>query len=244
MPERLQKIVAAAGVASRRKAEQLILDGRVSVNGQTVTRLGTKVDPQQDHVKVDGKLIRPEPLEYFIVNKPQGVLSAASDPLKRPLVTRLVRSQRRLYPVGRLDFQSEGLMILTNDGELTRGITRAGTLEKVYQVKVRGQPAQEKLDRLCGGMRIEGEKFARCEIRELKRARNCWFEVVLREGRNRQIRRMFEHMGHPVMRVRRTAIGPVTLGNLPPGGYRKLTFREVQLLQDKKKRKQKSKKSG
>ena len=244
MPERLQKIVAAAGVASRRKAEQLILDGRVSVNGQTVTRLGTKVDPQQDHVKVDGKLIRPEPLEYFIVNKPQGVLSAASDPLKRPLVTRLVRSQRRLYPVGRLDFQSEGLMILTNDGELTRGITRAGTLEKVYQVKVRGQPAQEKLDRLCGGMRIEGEKFARCEIRELKRARNCWFEVVLREGRNRQIRRMFEHVGHPVMRVRRTAIGPVTLGNLPPGGYRKLTFREVQLLQDKKKRKQKSKKSG
>ncbi|MCH8319917.1 MAG: rRNA pseudouridine synthase, partial [Acidobacteria bacterium] len=130
MLERLQKVVAAAGVASRRKAEQLILEGRVSVNGQTVTRLGTKVDPRKDHVKVDGKLIRPEPLEYFIVNKPQGVLSAASDPLQRPLVTQLVRSQRRLYPVGRLDFQSEGLMILTNDGELTRWITRAGTLEK------------------------------------------------------------------------------------------------------------------
>ncbi len=244
MPERLQKVVAAAGIASRRKAEQLILEGRVSVNGQTVTRLGTKVDPQQDHVKVDGKLIRPEPLEYFIVNKPQGVLSAASDPLKRPLVTQLVRSQARLYPVGRLDFQSEGLMILTNDGELTRRITRAGAMEKVYQVKVHGQPTREKLDRLCRGMRVEGEKFAPCQIRELKRARNCWFEVVLREGRNRQIRRMFEHLGHLVMRVRRTAIGPLVLGNLRPGGYRKLTSREVQLLQDKKKRRQKTKKSG
>ncbi len=244
MPERLQKIVAAAGIASRRKAEQLILEGRVSVNGQTVTRLGTRVDPQQDHVKVDGKLIRPEPLEYFIVNKPQGVLSAASDPLKRPLVTQLVRSQSRLYPVGRLDFQSEGLMILTNDGELTRRITRAGTLAKVYHVKVHGQPTQEKLDRLCKGMSIEGEKFARCEIKEFKKARNCWFEVVLREGRNRQIRRMFEHVGHLVMRVRRTTIGPLTLGNLSPGGYRKLSTREVHLLQNKKKRKQKSKKSG
>jgi len=239
MLERLQKVVAAAGVASRRKAEQLILEGRVSVNGQTVTRLGTKVDPRQDHVKVDGKLIRPEPLEYFIVNKPQGVLSAASDPSNRPLVTQLVRSKRRLYPVGRLDFQSEGLMILTNDGELTRRITRAGNLKKVYQVKVHGQPSQENLDRLCGGMSIEGEQFARCKIRELKRARNCWFEVVLHEGRNRQIRRMFEHLGHRVMRVRRTAIGPLVLGDLSPGGYRKLTFGEVQLLQEKKKPKQK-----
>ena len=244
MLERLQKVVAAAGVASRRKAEQLILEGRVSVNGQTVTRLGTKVDPRQDHVKVDGKLIRPEPLEYFIVNKPQGVLSAASDPSNRPLVTQLVRSKRRLYPVGRLDFQSEGLMILTNDGELTRRITRAGNLEKVYQVKVHGQPSQEKLDRLCGGMSIEGEQFARCEIRKLKRARNCWFEVVLHEGRNRQIRRMFEHLGHRVMRVRRTAIGPLVLGDLSPGDYRKLTSGEVKLLQEKKKAKQKSKKSG
>lgn len=244
MLERLQKVVAAAGVASRRKAEQLILEGRVSVNGQTVTRLGTKVDPRQDHVKVDGKLIRPEPLEYFIVNKPQGVLSAASDASNRPLVTQLVRSKRRLYPVGRLDFQSEGLLILTNDGEFTRGITRAGHLEKVYQVKVHGQPSQEKLDRLCRGMSIEGEQFARCEIRELKRARNCWFEVVLWEGRNRQIRRMFEHVGHRVMRVRRTAIGPLVLGDLPPGGHRKLTSRELQLLQEKKKPKQKNKKSG
>jgi 23S rRNA pseudouridine2605 synthase len=244
MPERLQKIVAAAGIASRRKAEQLILEGRVCVNGQTVTRLGTKVDPQKDHVKVDGKLIRPEPLEYFIVNKPQGVLSAASDPSKRPLVTQLVRSRARLYPVGRLDFQSEGLMVLTNDGELTRRLTRAGTMEKVYQVKVHGQPSREKLDRLCRGMRIEGEKFAPCEIRELKKARNCWFEVTLREGKNRQIRRMFEHVGHLVMRVRRTAIGPLILGDLRPGGYRKLSTREVQLLQDKKKQKQKSKKSA
>ena len=244
MPERLQKIVAAAGIASRRKAEQLILEGRVSVNGQTVTRLGTKVDPQQDHIKVDGKLIRPEPLEYFIVNKPQGVLSAATDASKRPLVTQLVPSRARIYPVGRLDFQSEGLMVLTNDGELTRRLTRAGTMEKVYQVKVHGQPTREKLDLLRRGMRVEGEKFAPCEIRATKKDRNCWFEVTLREGKNRQIRRMFEHMGHLVMRVRRTAIGPLVLGNLSPGGYRKLSTREVQLLQDKKKRKQKSKKSA
>ena len=234
MPERLQKIIAAAGIASRRKAELLILEGRVSVNGQRITQLGTKVDPGQDHVKVDGKLIRSEPLEYFIVNKPQGVLSAVSDPLRRPLVTQLVRSKKRLYPVGRLDFQSEGLMILTNDGELTRRITRAGAMEKIYQVKVRGKPTQEKLDRLSGGMRIEGDKFAPCKITELKRARNCWFEVTLREGKNRQVRRMFEYLGHPVMRVRRTAIGPLALGKLPPGGYRKLSAREVQLLQMKK----------
>ena len=235
MLERLQKIVAAAGIASRRKAEEFIRQGRVSVNGRTVTQLGTQVDPQQDHIKVDGRLIRPEPLEYFIVNKPQGVLSAVSDRSERPLVTDLVRSRRRLYPVGRLDFQSEGLMILTNDGDLTRKITRAGKMEKVYQVKVRGQPTQEKLERLCRGIRIEGEKFSSCKIAGLKRARNCWFKVVLREGKNRQIRRMFEHIGHPVMRCRRTAIGGVTLGDLPPGGYRKLTSREVQLLQGKKK---------
>jgi pseudouridine synthase len=244
MRERLQKIVAAAGIASRRKAEELIRKGRVSVNDQTVTQLGTKVDPQKDRIKVDGRLIRPEPLEYFMVNKPQGVLSAVSDPSKRPLVTDLVRSPRRLYPVGRLDFQSEGLMILTNDGALTRKITRAGTMEKIYKVKVRGQPAQEQLDRLCVGITVEGEKFSRCRIAELKKARNCWFEVVLREGKNRQIRRMFEHIGHPVMRVRRMAIGGVTLGDLKPGASRKLTSREVQLLQGEKKQGQESKKSG
>ena len=244
MLERLQKIVAAAGIASRRKAEELIRQGRVSVNDRIVTQLGTQADPQKDHIKVDSRLIRPEPLEYFIVNKPQGVLSAVSDRSKRPLVTDLVRSRRRLYPVGRLDFQSEGLMILTNDGALTRKITRAGKMEKVYKVKVRGQPAQEKLDRLCGGITVEGEKFSKCKIAELKKARNCWFEVVLREGKNRQIRRMFEHIGHPVMRVRRMAIGGLTLGDLPPGGYRKLTTREVQLLQGEKNPEQESKKSG
>jgi len=244
MLERLQKIVAAAGIASRRRAEELIRQGRVSVNDRTVTQLGTQADPQRDHIKVDGRLIRPEPLEYFIVNKPQGVLSAVSDRSKRPLVTDLVRSRRRLYPVGRLDFQSEGLIILTNDGALTRKITRAGKMEKVYKVKVRGQPTQEKLDRLCGGITVEGEKFSQCKIAELKKARNCWFEVVLQEGKNRQIRRMFEHIGHPVMRVRRMAIGGVTLGDLPPGGYRKLTSREVRLLQGEKKPEQESKKSG
>jgi 23S rRNA pseudouridine2605 synthase len=244
MQERLQKIVAAAGIASRRKAEQLILDGQVTVNGQTVIQLGTKADPRQDHIKVGGKLIHPEPLEYYLVNKPPGVLSSVSDPMNRPLVTGLVKSRGRLYPAGRLDFQSEGLMILTNDGALTGKITRSGAIEKRYRVKVRGEPSEEKLGRLRNGVTIDGESFSPCKITVLKQARNCWYEVVLRQGRNRQIRRMFDHIGHPAMRIRRTAIGPLKLGDLPPGGFCKMLPREVKALMEDKKRGTKRRKAG
>lgn len=244
MRERLQKIVAAAGIASRRKAEQLIAEGHVTVNGQTVTKLGTQADPQQDHIKVDGKRIRPEPLRYYVVNKPRGVLSAVSDPLKRPLVTQLVHSHCRLYPAGRLDFQSEGLIILTNDGRLTRRITRSGEVEKEYRVKVRGQPSDQKLERLRRGAKIDSERFRSCKITVLKQVRNCWCKVILRQGKNHQIRRMFEGIGHPVMRIRRTAIGAVSLGDLAPGGYRKMTPQEVRSLQGEKTRKPRSKKTG
>ncbi|MEE8348371.1 MAG: pseudouridine synthase [Acidobacteriota bacterium] len=236
MQERLQKIVAAAGIASRRRAEQLILDGSVTVNGKTVTQLGTKADPRQDHIKVDGKLIHPEPLEYYLVNKPPGVVSSVSDPLDRPLITGLVKSRGRLYPAGRLDFQSEGLMILTNDGSLTGKITRSGEIEKRYRVKVRGEPSEEKLSRIRNGLTIDGESFTRCKITGLKRSRNCWYEVVLRQGRNRQIRRVFEHIGHPVMRIKRIAIGPILLGDLPPGGSRKMLNKELKALRGDQKR--------
>ena len=243
MQERLQKIVAAAGIASRRKSEQLIVDGYVTVNGKTVTELGTKADPRQDHIKVDGRLIHPEPLEYYLVNKPPGVLSSVSDPLKRPLVTGLVKSRCRLYPAGRLDFQSEGLMILTNDGSLTGKITRSGAIEKRYRVKVRGQPLEEKLQRIRNGVTIDGESFSRCKVAVLKKSRNCWYEVILCQGRNRQIRRMFEDIGHPVMRIRRIGIGPLNLGNLPPGGSRKMLAREVKALLEDKKQAKKGKKA-
>ena len=244
MRERLQKILAAAGITSRRKAEQLILDGHVTVNGQNVSQLGTKADPHQDHIKVDGSLIHPEPLEYYLVNKPSGVLSSVSDPLKRPLVTRLVKSRCRLYPAGRLDFQSEGLMILTNDGALTGRITRSGAMEKRYRVKVRGQPSDEKLSRIRNGVTIDGKAFSQCKITVLKKARNCWYEVLLCQGKNRQIRRMFEYIGHPVMRIRRIAIGPLELGDLPPGGSRKMLSKEVKALMEDKKRGKKRKKAG
>ncbi|MFZ0426970.1 MAG: pseudouridine synthase [Acidobacteriota bacterium] len=232
MEERLQKIVARAGVASRRKAEQLILEGRVTVNGHRVTELGAKADAARDHIKVNNRLLRPESLVYFALNKPRGVLSAVSDPQGRPVATDFVRTRARIYPAGRLDYASEGLLILTNDGELARKITQAGRLAKVYRVKVSGRPAEEALERLRRGMRLpDGEILAPCEVQLLKGGNNCWYQVVLIQGRNRQIRRMFEAVGHFVMRLRRTRIGPVDLGDLAPGQSRALSEVELRRLQ-------------
>ena len=228
--QRLQKIIAAAGITSRRKAEELIQQGRVTVNGTLTSKLGTRADPRKDKIEVDGILIRPERLEYYLVNKPRGVLSSVSDPKGRPVVIDLIRSSGRLYPAGRLDFQSEGLMILTNDGELTRKITSSGKLEKLYRVKVRGQPQQKMLQLLRQGVRIKGELFSSCRISLLKKGRNCWYQVGLFYGKNRQIRRMFDHIGHPVMSLRRISIGPIVLGNLSPGTSRKMKAKEVRLL--------------
>lgn len=236
MEERLQKIIAHAGIASRRKAEQLILEGNVTVNGKVVTELGQKADPERDHIKVNRKLIRPETLQYYAVYKPKGFLSSASDPENRPIITQLVPSGKRLYPAGRLDFNSEGLVILTNDGDLTRRLTTAGWIPKVYKVKVQGQPSIRKIEQLRKGVTVaDGTQFSKCKIQLVKPGNNSWYEVTLFQGRNRQIRRMFDHIGHSVMRLRRTAIGPVKLEKLQPGQSRKLTVAEIKQLKGEEK---------
>ncbi|GAB4230666.1 MAG: pseudouridine synthase [Acidobacteriota bacterium] len=232
MQERLQKIIARAGITSRRKAERLIVEGRVSVNGRTVTELGAQADPRRDEIRVDGRRIELEPSVYLVLYKPQGVLSTVNDPQGRPTVMDFVPRTVRLYPVGRLDAQSEGLLLLTNDGELAAGILQAGGLEKVYRVKVRGKPDPAKLQRLMDGIRREGERLRAASVMVLRAAANTWLEVVLLEGRNRQLRRMFEAIGHPVMRLRRVAIGPVQLGDLKPGRWRHLSAEELAELRE------------
>lgn len=234
MAERLQKILAHAGVASRRKAEQLIEAGRVRVNGHVVREMGTRADPRADTITVDGERIRkPRGQVYLLLNKPRNVMSTVDDPGGRTTVTDLVRQAApdvRLYPVGRLDFASEGLLILTNDGDLTRFMTRAGNAPKVYAVKVSGVPTTRDLGRLRKGIRIESRKLAPSEIRVVSEDANTWLEVTLHEGQNRQIRKMFDAVGHRVMKLRRTRIGFLADPKLKSGQWRHLTDREVKEL--------------
>ena len=236
--ERLQKIIAAAGIASRRKAEELIQSGLVSVNGKTVTELGSKADPEIDSVRVNQRLLKgPERHEYFALNKPRGYVTTVSDPEGRPTVMELVRSKARLYPIGRLDFNSEGLLLMTNDGELAHKLMKAAShIPKTYLVKVAGQPAEEPLRQLRAGVSIAEERdpkrrvrTAPAQIRVIKEADNPWLEVILHEGRNRQIRKMFEQIGHHVEKIRRVRYGPLEL-DLPPGESRPLTAREISQL--------------
>jgi 23S rRNA pseudouridine2605 synthase len=229
--ERLQKIIAAAGVASRRKAELLIQEGRVTVNGQVINELGAKADPDKDHIKVDGKLIhRPPSKVYILLNKPKQVISSVADPQERAKVTDLVDVRGRVYPVGRLDYNTEGLILLTNDGEFSRIVSAAGEhLPKVYEVKVRSKPDQSKLARLREGIRLQtGVKLARCKIVPIREGINSWYEVTLTQGKNRQVREMFEAIGHPVSKLRRIRIGFLTDHGLKVGQYRHLTPREVE----------------
>jgi 23S rRNA pseudouridine2605 synthase len=236
MQERLQKIIAATGIASRRAAEEMILRGEVTVNGARVTELGTKADPTRDHIKVRGKLINAQQgqreKKYFLINKLRGYLSAASDPKQRPLVAHLLppSARRGLHPVGRLDFNTEGLIILTNDGELTLLLTQAGVVPKVYHVKVKGSPSEAQVERLRRGISIGQSRTAPAEIKLLERTKeggNCWYEVTLREGKNQQIRRMFDSIGHSVTKLRRVSIGHLTESGLAPGAYRLLKTSEV-----------------
>jgi len=234
--ERLQKLIAQAGIASRRAAEQLILDGVVSVNGQVVTELGTKADPATDHIKVRGKLINQKLAErentYILLNKPKGYLSSAVDPEGRDLVVDLVKGHGRLHPVGRLDYNSEGLIILTNDGEFTNRVASSKTIPKVYEVKVKGLPNQAALNKLRRGVLLEdGFKTSPADIVELTHTqKNGWYEVTLREGHNQQIRKMFDLIGNSVVKLRRTKIGPIEDPHLKPGQSRPLTPAELTLL--------------
>ena len=237
MLERLQKIIAAAGITSRRKAEQLISNGQVEVNGQVVTELGSKADPERDHIRVGGKLLRgPERHVYLVVNKPKGFVTSASDPEGRPTIMQLLQGVKtRVYPVGRLDYASEGLLLLTNDGELANSLTRAAShVPKTYLVKVSGQPSSEGLAKLRSGvvLREPGKapvKTAPAKIRLARDAPNPWYEVTLIEGRNRQIRRMFEEIGHHVEKIKRIKYGPLEL-DVAPGEYRRLHPEEVERL--------------
>jgi 23S rRNA pseudouridine2605 synthase len=237
--ERLQKILAQAGVASRRHAEELITQGRVQVNGQVVKVLGSKADPARDHIRVDGKLLHgAERLRYFMLNKPKGYVTTVADPEGRPTVMEFFsKTGGRLYPVGRLDYQSEGLLLVTNDGELANGLTKAASgVEKTYLVKVAGQPSEQMLDRLREGVAIErgkpGEgkvRTAPARVRQVRQGDNPWYEVVLIEGRNRELRKMFEEIGHHVEKIRRVGYGPLVL-DLEPGKLRELEAEEVAAL--------------
>ncbi|MBV9242163.1 MAG: rRNA pseudouridine synthase [Acidobacteria bacterium] len=236
MPERLQKLISRAGIASRRAAEQLILDGLVSVNGHVVTELGTKADPEKDHIKVRGKLINKllqnQSKTYILLNKPRGYLSSVSDPEGRPLVTELVKGHGRLYPVGRLDFNTEGLIILTNDGEFANKLTRSRSIPKVYEVKVKGLPNPNAVNKLRRGILLsDGFKTSPAEIRELKGTdKNGWYEVTLYEGHNQQIRKMFDAVGHSVVKLRRIRIGKIEDPHLRTGQSRTLTPAELKAL--------------
>jgi len=235
--ERLQKIIAAAGVASRRKAEELISSGLVQVNGKTVTELGTKADLEHDHIRVNGKLLhgtqRPT---YLVLNKPKGYVTTAHDPEGRPTVMNLVRGVgSRVYPVGRLDYASEGLILMTNDGDLAHKLMKAAShVPKTYVVKVSGKPLEEAIEKLRKGVSIptDGGKRVRtspAKIRIVKESDNPWYEVTLIEGRNRQIRRMFEEVGHHVEKIKRVKYGPLAL-DVPPGEFRRLTLEEITRL--------------
>ncbi len=251
MEQRLQKLIAAAGIASRRHAEELITSGQVSVNGTVVTELGTKADPEKDHIKVRGKLInallQDREKVYVLLNKPRGYLSSVSDPEGRPLVTDLLPpSFGRVYPVGRLDFNTEGLLLLTNDGEFTNFITSArNRVRKVYQAKVKGVPPESAVERLRRGVVLEdGTCTALAGIRRVEETgTNSWFEVTLHEGRNQQIRQMFDLVGHSVLKLRRVRIGFLREDNLRPGEWRSLTQTEVERLMRHERKKKSSRKA-
>jgi len=238
MKERLQKLIATAGIASRRHAEEMISAGKVTVNGQVVTELGTKADPASDHIKVGGKLINPllarREKTYVLLNKPRGYLTSVSDPEGRPLVTELLpASLGRLHPVGRLDFNTEGLLLMTNDGDFTNFVTAArNRVEKVYEAKVKGLPPESAIERIRRGVTLDDRtRTAPAQITRVhETGSNAWFEVILHQGKNQQIRRMFDLIGHSVLKLKRSRIGSLEDHNLKPREWRLLTAYEVRRL--------------
>jgi len=235
MEERLQKIIATAGVTSRRKAEQLILEGRVTINGRAVTQLGSKADPARDEIRVDGRpLARPGKRLYLLLNKPVGYVSTLSDPQGRPTVISLLRGiKERVYPVGRLDYHSSGLMLLTNDGELANVMmSRASAVPRTYHVKLEGDPGSEDLAKLERGIVLDGQRTAPCRIVRTGGRDRPWYEITLVEGRYHQVRRMFERIGQGVVKLKRVRIAFLTDQGLAPGQFRNLTASEVGRLKN------------
>jgi 23S rRNA pseudouridine2605 synthase len=232
--DRLQKILAAAGVASRRACETVILEGRVQVNGVTVTELGTRADPRRDEITVDLQPIRREQPVHILLNKPKGYVTSVKDDQGRPTVMALIHGvQARIYPVGRLDFNSEGLLLLTNDGELAQKLMAPDFhVPKVYLVKVHRTPRPETLDELREGFRLDGRRLKPCGIEVAEKADNPWLKVTLVEGKNQQIRRMFAAVGHPVSKLRRIQFGPLEDPFLKPGAWRFLTPQELEAIKN------------
>lgn len=237
MPERLQKVISQAGIASRRESEELIKAGRVKVNGVVVTELGTKVEPTRDKVAVDNKPIRTEKPVYILLNKPRGIVTTLHDPEGRKTVASLLPDiSERIYPVGRLDYNTEGLLLMTNDGELTHALTHPShEIDKTYRAKVLGRPPEEKLDRLRAGIKLEDGITAPAKVNAVEYDREkdlTTVEIVITEGRNRQVRRMFEAIGHPVRQLKRVKFAFLTLVGVRRGAYRHLEADEVETLKN------------
>ena len=233
MVERLQKIIANSGICSRRKAEELIIAGKVKVNGVVVDTLGFKADPNDD-IEVNGQKIAREEKVYFLINKPKNIISSVKDDRGRTTVIDLVDTDKRIFPVGRLDFDSSGLMLLTNDGELTNMMLHPSfEIEKTYEVTISGQITEEEIATLRKGVVIDGIKTSRAKVTLLRYNANkniSFLTVTIHEGRNRQVRKMFETLNYEVTRLNRIKEGPLTLGTLQPGQYRKLKPVEVKSL--------------
>ncbi|MCX8031422.1 MAG: rRNA pseudouridine synthase [Thermodesulfovibrionales bacterium] len=233
MQQRLQKILAMMGITSRRKAEELILNGRVTVNGQ-LAQLGMKADPKKDHIKVDGKiLIKPEPKIYLALNKPKKVISSLHDPEGRTTIKDFLKGiKQRVFPIGRLDYDTEGLLLLTNDGELTQKILHPSyRIPKTYLVKIKGLIQENEIKKISQGVRLQDGLTLPAQVRLIKQnENNSWLEITIYEGRKRQVRRMFDAIGHPVIKLKRIAIDGIKLGDLKTGELRHLTEREVNKL--------------
>ncbi|CAM3715509.1 pseudouridine synthase [Alkalicoccus chagannorensis] len=234
--ERVQKLIAAAGVTSRRKAEELMKAGRVKVNGTTVTELGTKADPQKDEVMVDGVLLQKEIPVYYLLYKPSGVISSVKDEAGRRVVTDFITTDKRIFPVGRLDFDTSGVLIMTNDGEFANQLMHPSyEVDKKYIAKVEGIPSKDAVRQLQRGIELDGTKtkpaFVKVRKSDPKKG-TAVVEMVIHEGRNRQVRRMFEAVGHPVIKLKRERYGILDLHGLNAGEYRELKPHEVKKLRE------------
>jgi len=236
MEQRIQKILAQMGVASRRKAEELIAEGRVTVNGR-LAEIGMKADADRDHIKVDGKILtKAEPKVYLAFNKPRGVVTSLSDPEGRPTIKDfLQRVKYRVFPVGRLDYDSEGLLLITNDGDFAQSLLHpAHEIPKTYVVKIKGVIGDKGLERLRHGVRLEDGMTAPARVKRIVMEKasenNQWLEMIIHEGKKRQVRRMLEKVGHDVLKLKRTAVNGIKLGNLKPGELRTLTQDEIRHL--------------